>query len=192
MKYMPTHTHSSLRTLLTKELPSLHAGLLVMGAIVATMMNMGVFALLFAAIITLDVASARSRSETWSEAIRDALRDVLLDSALFVVALTVAVYFRLPPPFVDRRGLRLMLWSLSVGGAIAVPKVILLLRFVRRILRPTRTVAAADRALSASEIFWLFVLTVSVLLLFLAPFVLSDGWNGMMLFLRSQIAFWRL
>lgn len=187
---MRTHSFPQFLTRLPQDIPAIHAGLLVFGAILATLCNPGVFALLLAATITLDVAAALREERTVAAAIGRACRDLLLDLTLFAVILMVAVYFRLPPPFLDRRGMRFVLWTLAGAVALAVPKIALFYRFARRVLHPLHPwIRSRNPRVNGGEIFWLFLLVLSLLLIGLS--IILFGWDAWTVLMAKLLVSWR-
>lgn len=177
-------------TRLPQDIPAIHAGLLVFGAILATMCNPGIFALLLAATVTMDVSAALREERTVSAAIGRACRDLLMDVTLFSVILTVALYFRLPPPFLDRRGMRFVLWTLGAAAALAVPKIALLYRFARRVLHPLHPwIRMRNPRVNGGEIFWSFLLILAALLLALS--VVLYGWDAWVELMTKMLLTWR-
>ncbi|MFA6522895.1 MAG: hypothetical protein WCS85_00820 [Candidatus Peribacteraceae bacterium] len=187
---MRTHSFPQFLTHLPQDIPAIHAGLLVFGAILATLCNPGVFALLLAATISLDVAAALREERTVSAAIGRACRDLLLDVTLFAVILTVSLYYRLPPPFLDRRGMRFVLWTIGGAVALAVPKIVLLYRFARRVLHPLHPwLRSRTKGVNGGEIIWLFLLVVSALLIGLS--ILLFGYSTWMELVMKMLMSWR-
>lgn len=79
------HTHD--------DVPAFHAGYLVLIFLVAAMFNMGAFALLILAHMTLDVVKYREvHGYSWKGVIEGTVRESLVDITLLFVGLVFAVY----------------------------------------------------------------------------------------------------
>ncbi|MBI3336506.1 hypothetical protein HYZ98_02985 [Candidatus Peregrinibacteria bacterium] len=80
------HTHD--------DLPAFHAGYLVLTFLVAAMFNMGTFALLVIAHMSLDIVKYREvHGYSWKRVIEGTVRESIVEVALLFTGLVFAVYF---------------------------------------------------------------------------------------------------
>lgn len=160
------------------DLPAFHAGYLVLTVIVAAMLHLGVFALLIAAHITLDLVKYREIHRLrWRHAIEGTLRECLFDVFLLMVALTSSVYLHHSIGIVAVSGVVRADLSLARLAGVFLPKFEILHRFLAVLLHVgehMRTLhARVGRALTAGERLLLFLLVACLILLAGAPAILG-------------------
>ncbi|MDD4319652.1 MAG: hypothetical protein PHW10_05010 [Candidatus Peribacteraceae bacterium] len=170
------HTHTRPRSVFRwkADVPALHAGALVVAAIVAALCNAGVFLLLLAA----RVAYVGARGGT-----KRGMRSVLPDLLLLVFVLDVAVLVPHRPAALD--GMSLALWTFLIGAADVLPKYLVMHRTIRS-FSPENTHDTKAHT-SSKDTVMLFLLFTGLLLLFLSP-ALTTGWLSV---LRRQLIPWR-
>ncbi|PIQ76569.1 hypothetical protein COU78_02575 [Candidatus Peregrinibacteria bacterium CG10_big_fil_rev_8_21_14_0_10_49_24] len=114
------------------DLPAFHAGYLVLTILVAALFNLGAFALLIVAHMTLDFVKYREHHHftlrrTWEGIVRESLVDV----ALLTVGVVFSVYLHHTVGLASISGLLRAEMSVVRAAAILVPKVKILHHFLK-------------------------------------------------------------
>jgi hypothetical protein len=171
---------------LTTDIPAIHAGFLVVAAIVAALCNSGAF--LLVVIVSAIARLFPPRRQPIGERMYRAARAALTDLALLVIALDASVLLPAHPSFIPG-GPALALWTVAAGLMVLIPKFLIFERFFRVVLPPQKE---RDGKVTLGPIFALFVLTVGVVLLLLAPsFAVTRG-RPLLLLLRGQLLPWKV
>jgi len=196
------HTHSitlALRHFAHEhdELPAFHAGYLVLTVVAAAILNLGAFALLIAAHVSLDLVKYREVHHlSWKHTLEGTLRESLLDVLLFVIALTFSVYLHHTIGIIAMSGvIRADLTVARIAG-IFLPKFEILHRFLTILLNIGEHMRSLHerlgKALIAGERLLIFLLISSSILLFTAPLVLGISTSSFLATLAHELIPWRM
>lgn len=179
------------------DLPAFHAGYLVLTVVTAAMLNLGVFVLLIAAHMALDLVKYRElHCLSWTRTVEGTFRESLLDLALLSGALACAVYLHHTIGIVAVSGVvRADLTLVRLAGTL-LPKMEILERFAAILLHMgshLRTVTARlGEALSPDEKLELFLLLAFLVLLLSAPLVLHITSAEYIRHLAVELIPWRI
>ena len=114
------------------DLPAFHAGYLVLTLLVASLLNLGVFALLIVAHMSLDFVKYREHHGfTWKRTLEGMVRESLVDIALLAIALVFAVYLHHTVGLASLSGLLRAEMTVVRSAAMLVPKVKILHNFLK-------------------------------------------------------------
>ncbi len=143
------------------EIPAFRAGFFVLSLIFAGLLNFGVFLLLIAVHMGLDVMKYRDyHGYSWRLTIRGTLRENALDLMLLSLGLSIAVGLYASPGFWVLLPSSVRFRLASVAGVLA-SKLLILFRFVRVLAHPQEhlkmTKPAKRAAWTAGEQFNLFL-----------------------------------
>ncbi|MFA6038938.1 MAG: hypothetical protein WCV62_03370 [Candidatus Peribacteraceae bacterium] len=172
-------------------LPAFQAGLFVVTAIVASLVNFGVIALVLVARMTYDVVLATTRGAERKAALYGVIRGSLLDILLLVYGINLAVYAATPPVTLLKDTVDIALWTVLVGTGFLVAKMAILYRSYRHVVI-TKNDAAQTGPLSNEETTLIFLIFAGVLALIASPRLITGGARNLLGILRRQIIPWRL
>ena len=185
-----TQTQDFLKGLL--QMPAFQAGLFVMAAVLASMCNFGLFALLLVARMTLDAVLWRASTKmTREQAVVGTLRANLLDLMLLVVGLNLVVFAAAAPSFIAHSAVDLALWTILLGLALLISKLTIFIGFVRSLTSPHLSKTKRG-ILTVAEMIFVFVIVAGLLLLTASPRIVEGGARTVLTILRRQIIPWRL
>ncbi|MDD5026239.1 MAG: hypothetical protein PHH13_02560 [Candidatus Peribacteraceae bacterium] len=179
------------------ELPSFHAGYLVLTLVVASLLNLGVFVVLIAAHMTLDFVKYRERYGYGLHlTVEGMVRESLVDFLLFFIALVFSVYLH---PSVALVGVSSILRSeitvLEALGTV-IPKTEILHRFFHVVARIRHYLGHAHPHLrqhwSSVDRMCFVGITFGVLLIIFAPVILHVGWSHVANILAEELIPWRV
>lgn len=165
------HTHD--------DLPAFHAGYLVLTFLVAAMFNMGTFALLVVAHMSLDIVKYRDiHGLPWRGVIEGTVRESLVDLTLLFVGLVFAVYLHHSVAGIATlSGLMRAEWTIVRALGTIIPKVNILhhvLKIASRLHHYLDSIhPRIRRGWSSLEKVCLFSFAVALFLLMLAPSILG-------------------
>ncbi len=172
-------------------LPAFQAGLFVVTAIIASLVNFGVIALVLAARMTYDLVAETTHGTERKAAFTAVLRGSLVDILLLVYGINLAVYAATPPESLLKDTVDIALWTVLVGTGFFVTKMAVLYRSYRHVV-----VNKADRSLtgplSNAETTLIFLILAGILALTASPRLLLGGAKTMMGILRKQVIPWRV
>ncbi len=179
------------------ELPAFHAGYLVLTVITAAILNLGIFALLIAAHISLDIVKYRDlHGLSWKHTFEGTLRESLLDLLLFFTALTLSVYLHHTIGIIAMSGV--VRADLTVARFIGVflPKFEILHRFLSILLHIGEHMRSLHeklgKALVSGERLIIFLLAATLVLLCTAPAVLGISVSAFASTLARELIPWRI
>jgi hypothetical protein len=114
------------------ELPAFRAGYLATVVLIAALLNLGVFAILIAFLMGMDLYKYKcAKGYSWRFAIRGTLRENLVDLVLFALALFATLAFHHGQGIILMSGFWRYQESLIKGVTLTVAKSVLLFRFIR-------------------------------------------------------------
>ncbi|MDD5041669.1 MAG: hypothetical protein PHX87_04670 [Candidatus Peribacteraceae bacterium] len=198
-----THTSHSLAASLRHfahehdELPAFHAGYLVLTVIAAAILNLGAFALLIAAHISLDLVKYREVHHlSWERTLEGTVRENLIDIFLLLIALTFSVYLHHTIGIVAMSGIVRSDLSFARLAGVFLPKFEILHRFLEMLLHVgnhMRTLhERLGKALISGERLMLFLLTATVILLLAAPVILGIPTSAFFSTVAHEMIPWRI
>lgn len=179
------------------ELPAFHAGYLVLSVLAAAMLNLGAFAVLIAAHVSLDIVKYREVHHlSWRGTVEGTFRESLLDMVLFVVALTFSVYLHHTIGMIAMSGVVRADLTLARVAGVFLPKFEILERFLSVFLhlgRHLRTVhERLGEAFAPGEQLFLFLLIASLILLIAAPAILGITTASFLATLGREMIPWQI
>lgn len=184
------HTHD--------DLPAFHAAYLVLTFLIAAMFNMGAFAVLIIAHVSLDVVKYREvHRYPWRAVFEGALRESLVDLVLFFLGLTFAVYLHHSlVGIASLSGLARADVTLIRAFATFVPKFEILHHFLTVVSHVRHYLYSIHSRMgypwSSVEYLCFFSLALSMILLLGAPFILHLDMEGMERILVDELIPWRI
>ena len=162
-------------------MPAFHAGYLVVTFLIAALFNLGMFALVIIAHMTLDYVKytelyGYSRRNTW----KAMLSESSIDIVLLLIGFVFAVYLHHGVEMAAVSGLVRAAVTLARGLGTVIPKLEILYRFVDTLMNPQEHMQHVQETVRARWTFsfacMIFLGGVCVLLLILAPVILTlDG-----------------
>lgn len=179
------------------DLPAFHAGYLVLTVLAAAILNLGAFAVLIAAHVSLDLIKYRELHRlSWMRTLEGTFRENLIDIFLLVVALTFSVYLHHTIGIVALSGVvRADLTVARVAG-VFLPKFEILNRFLAMLLHigeHMRTLhARLSKSLASGEQLLLFLLAATLILLLGSPAILGISASAFFETLARELIPWRL
>jgi hypothetical protein len=196
------HTHTALLALRRfahahDELPAFHAGYLVLTVVAAALLNLGAFALLIAAHISLDLVKYREVHHlSWKHTLEGTARESLIDIFLLVMALTFSVYLHHTIGVVALSGVVRADLSVARIAGVFLPKFEILHRFLEMLLHVgehMRTLhVRLGNALASGERLLLFLLVATLILLIAAPAILGIPTSAFLATVAHEMIPWRL
>ena len=184
------HTHD--------DLPAFHAAYLVLTFLVAAMLNMGAFAVLIIAHISLDIVKYREvHRYPWRAVFEGAVRESLVDLVLFFVGFTFAVYLHHSlAGIASLSGLARADVTLIRAFATFVPKFEILHHFLKVVSHVRHYLYSIHSRMghpwSTVEYLCFSFLALSVILLLGAPFLLHLDAQAMEKILLEELIPWRI
>lgn len=160
------------------DLPAFHAGYLVLTLLVASLFNLGAFALLIVAHMTLDVVKYREHHQfsvlqTWEGVVRESLVDI----ALLSVGVVFSVYLHHTVGLASISGLLRAEMTVVRAVAILVPKVKILHHFLKVISHlhhyMDQTHPRLSKGWSSLDKFCFGVFFISATLVLLSPVLMN-------------------
>lgn len=160
------------------DLPAFHAGYLVLTLLVASLLNMGAFALLIVAHMTLDFVKYREHHGfTWRRTMEGMVRESLVDIALLSIGLVFAVYLHHTVGLASLSGLLRAEMTVVRAAAMLVPKVKILHDFLKIISHirhyMDRVHPRFKKGWSRLDHFFFATVYVSVFLILMAPVLMG-------------------
>ncbi|MDD4287699.1 MAG: hypothetical protein PHO20_06025 [Candidatus Peribacteraceae bacterium] len=199
---MHTNTHSIALALRHfahdhDELPAFHAGYLVLTVIAAAILNLGTFALLIVAHISLDIVKYRDVHHlSWKHTLEGTVRESLLDMLLLSIALTLSLYLHHTIGIIAVSGVMRADLTIARFAGVFLPKVEILHRFLSVLLNIGEHIRTLHerlgKALASGERLFIFLLVVSLVLLFAAPAVLDISFSSFVATLSNELIPWRI
>ena len=160
------------------DLPAFHAGYLVLTLLVALLLNMGAFALLIVAHMSLDLVKYREHHKfSWKRTLEGVVRESLVDISLLAIGVLFSVYLHHTVGLVSLSGLLRAELTLVREAAILVPKIKILHHFLKIIshlhhymdqVHPRHT-----KGWSRLDKFCIFTIGLSLLLIVAAPLLMN-------------------
>ena len=175
--------NNNIRTFIHEHdrMPAFHAGYLVVTFLIAALFNLGMFALVIIAHMTLDYVKytelyGYSRRNTW----KAMLSESSIDIVLLLIGFVFAVYLHHGVEMAAVSGLVRAAVTLARGLGTVIPKLEILYRFVDTLMNPQEHMQHVQETVRARWTFsfacMIFLGGVCVLLLILAPVILTlDG-----------------
>lgn len=168
------HIHNGFLSYAKEEFPAFHAGFLVTLLVLSTLLNLGDFALLLAAAVTMRTVRSGGKM---LPILRGSLTDLLLFALLFLLTLTTSG----GPVF----------WiELLRGGGFLLLKGVLILRIVPFLFGEEENVETGTAITPSEQLSFVFLL-VLLFLIGLSPAVIPGGWKTLLSVLRMQLP-WKL
>lgn len=179
------------------DLPAFHAGYLVVTFLAAVLLNLGAFAAMIVFHMTLDLVKYRDlHGLSWGSTLRGTHRESLLDITLFLLALFFAVYFHHATSIVAVSGFVRAEETLLLALGTLIPKVEILNRFVWLLSTAVTHLGYIKPAFQGKwttvERLYLFSSIVSIVMIMLAPSILSLSADQFKHILESQLIPWRI
>ena len=172
-----TYAIAHLRTFAENHdsLPAFHAAFLVMTILIAALLNLGVFALIIFAHMSLDVVKYRDvHGFTWRQTAKAVCHESLIDMTLLLVALVFSVYLHHSVALVSVSGLvRAEVTIVRALGRL-IPKVVIFENFLMIVSNVQHYLSqihpgALSRGWTLTDRLYIGFIVVSLLLLFFAP-----------------------
>lgn len=186
------HTRMRFSLSAWEGLPAFQAGLFVVTAIFALLVNFGFIALVLVARITCDIVLAVARGSKRKVALEAVLRESLLDILLLLYGLNLAVYAATPSSSIFQSGIDSALWTVLVGLGFLVAKMAVLYRCYRRLVVSKSSVLGKETSRNGSETALLLLILAGILSLIASPRLITGGAKSVIGVLRRQIIPWRL
>ena len=172
--------NNNIRTFIHEHdrMPAFHAGYLVVTFLIAALFNLGMFALVIIAHMTLDYVKytelyGYSRRNTW----KAMLSESSIDIVLLLIGLVFAVYLHHGVEMAALSGLVRAAVTLARGLGTVIPKLEILYRFVDTLMNPQEHMQHLHEAVRSRWTFFfswmLCIAAMCVLLLLLAPIILT-------------------
>ncbi|MDO8468354.1 MAG: hypothetical protein Q7S29_01185 [Candidatus Peribacter sp.] len=179
------------------ELPAFHAGYLVLTILAAAILNLGAFAVLIAAHISLDLVKYREVHHlSWMHTFEGTVRESLVDVFLLVMALTFSVYLHHTIGIAAMSGVLRADLTVARFTGIFLPKFEILERFLGVLLhigRHMRTVhERLGRSLAAGEQLLVFLLIATTILFVAAPAILGISTSAFLSTVTHEMIPWRI
>ena len=180
------------------QLPAFHAGYLVLTILIASMFHLGAFALLIAGHMTLDCVKYRDTHRySWHKTAMAMLRESLVDVTLLMLGLLFAVYLHHSLPVIaGLSGLYRSEVTIVRATGMFIPKVRILYEFLgilSNIHRYMNTVPTyLGKKWNPVEYVCVLSLSVMIVLMLLAPIVLSIDAAHFFTILGSEMVPWNI
>lgn len=180
------------------QLPAFHAGYLVLTILIASLFHLGAFAVLIAAHMTLDCVKYREYHRySWRKTVRAMTRESLVDITLLMLGILFAVYLHHSLPLIaGLSGLYRSEVTVVRALGMLVPKIkifydfIVILSNVHRYL--SRVPTYLGKPWTPVEYVSLLSLALMIVLLCLAPTVLSIDTSRFLWILGSEMVPWTI
>ncbi|MDD5623734.1 MAG: hypothetical protein PHI23_03420 [Candidatus Peribacteraceae bacterium] len=179
------------------DLPAFHAGYLVLTVIVAALLNMGAFAVLILAHMSLDFVKYRDfHGYTWRETLSGIFHENIVDIALLSIGVVFGVYLGHGVGIAGVSGLLRAEGTILEGLGTLIPKVEILHRFLMDVCHLSSYLRSPHPGIgkgwSAAEKFCIFLTVACVILLvFAGPFLAVNG-QEFSPHLAEQMLPWRM
>lgn len=199
-----THTHTHSITLALRhfahehdELPAFHAGYLVLTVLAAAILNLGAFALLIAAHVSLDLVKYREvHNLSWIQTLEGTMRESLIDAFLLLVALTFSVYLHHTIGVVAISGVVRADLTVARFAGVFLPKFEILERFLGVLLHIGKHMRSIHERLgktfTSGERLILFLIIATSILLAAAPTILGISSSSLFATLAHELIPWRI
>ena len=180
------------------QLPAFHATYIVLTILVAAMLPLGAFGLLIVAHMTLDCVKYHEHHRyRWGKTVIAMVRESLVDVTLFFLGLLFAIYLHHSLPIIaGLSGLYRSEVTVIRAFGVLIPKMKILQDFLAVLSNIhhylDKIPARLSKRWSPIEQVSLFSLAVIVVLLVLAPSVLSLDAGQFWTILRSQLVPWNI
>lgn len=160
------------------DLPAFHAGYLVLTLLVAALLNLGAFALLILAHMSLDFVKYREHHQfTVRQTWEGVLRESLVDIALLAVGVVFSVYLHHTVGLASVSGLLRAEMTVVRAIAIFVPKVKILHHFLKVVSHlhhyMDQTHPRLAKGWSTLDRFCFYAILASVILIAVSPALMS-------------------
>ncbi|MBI5155786.1 hypothetical protein HZA45_00775 [Candidatus Peregrinibacteria bacterium] len=180
------------------QLPAFHAGYLVLTILIASMLHLGAFAILIAAHMTLDSVKYREfHHYSWRKTVRAMVRESLVDITLLMLGILFAVYLHHSLPLIaGLSGLYRSEVTVVRALGMLIPRVkifydfLAILSNIHRYLN--RVPTYLGKPWTAVEYVCALSLALMIVLLLLAPLVLSIETSRFLWILGSEMVPWRI
>lgn len=193
------HSTHALRTFIHEhdDIPAFHAAYLVLTFMAAALFNLGFFALLIAAHMSMDFVKYREVHHfTLMQTIRGIIRESVVDCAFLLLGLVFALYLHHSAGFIALSGLLRSEATILRAAATTIPELSILYHSVNIFTHPRAHMRLVDPALrhvwSPLEGAFMILGALCLLLIVLAPFLLPVSGAVIAKVIVGELLPWRL
>ncbi|MDD4628478.1 MAG: hypothetical protein PHE68_03745 [Candidatus Peribacteraceae bacterium] len=178
------------------DLPAFHAGYLVLTVLVAALFNLGAFAVLILAHVSLDIVKYREVHQcNWRRTMEGVFHENVFDVLLLAIGFVFAVYFHHTGGIAGVSGVMRADVTIFRAFGTLIPKVEILQDFLKVTLHLSAYLRFPHSQLgsgwSQGERLCLFFLSACVILLISAPFVQGMDASDFGEIIAREVAPWR-
>lgn len=179
------------------DIPAFHAGYLIIAMLCAALLNIGAFALLIIAHMTLDLVKYRERfGFSWRKTLEGTIRESLNDVTLLSIGLALSVYLHHHVGISSVSGLLHLNVSIIRSLIMIVPKFQILRHFLSIVLHMRRYMnelhPGMSKGWSGPEQLCFAMIGITTLLVVLAAPLMDVSWSLIGSILEDELIPWRL